>query len=175
VLLGFAFLMVEVLVLQRTIRAVGFPTLNLGLVLATFLVAAGCGSAASARLASPPALRRLLLGLGAALLLLQPLLGVLLPRLDALPLAGRCTALVAVLFPFAFAMGMPFPAGVRFLPRAARALVPWYWGLNGVASVAGSALVVAVVLGAGFTTSGILPAVLYALAALATLGLASRS
>jgi hypothetical protein len=142
-LLGLAFLMVEVLVLQRTILFVGFPTLNLGLVLAVFLVAAGCGSVASQRLTDAGALRVVLLVLGAALAGLMPLLGGLHAPLDKLPLAMRCTAIAGVLFPFAFLMGMPFPAAVRLLRQDLRPVVPWLWGLNGIASVVGSALIVA--------------------------------
>ena len=167
VLLGLAFLMVEVLVLQRTIRVVGFPTLNLGLVLATFLVAAGCGSAVSQRIRRRAALRRVLAGIGLGLLGLLPLLEAIEPTLEALPLAGRCLGLSAVLFPFGFLMGMPFPSGVRLLPGHVRPLVPWLWGLNGIASIAGSALVVAIVLELGFRVTGILPAGLYVLAILA--------
>jgi hypothetical protein len=167
VLLGAAFLMVEVLVMQRTIRSVGLPSLNLGLVLATFLVAAGCGSGASARIGDRLTLRRVLFALGVALAALMPLLGSLPAVLDRLPLGWRCIALVLVLFPFAFAMGMPFPSGIRMLPETARPWVPWFWGLNGVASVGGSALVVAVVLQRGFWITGLLPAALYIMAAIA--------
>ena len=174
VLLGAAFLMVEVLVLQRTIRSVGLPTLNLGLVLATFLVAAGCGSSASARIRDRRTLRVVLLFLGVALAMLMPLLGSLPAVLDRLPLGWRCAALVLVLFPFAFAMGMPFPSGIRMLPETARPWVPWFWGLNGVASIGGSALVVAVVLQRGFWITGLLPAALYLVAAIAA-GCSSRA
>jgi hypothetical protein len=59
---------------------------------------------------------------------------------------------------------MPFPVGVRLLPGATRSWVPWLWGLNGIASVVGSALVVAVVLESGFRLAMLLPATLYALA-----------
>jgi hypothetical protein len=163
--LGLAFLMVEVLVLQRTIRLIGFPALNLGLVLATFLVAAGLGSLASDRLRTRGALGTVLLLLAAALGGLMPLLDAVHAPLERLPLALRSLALVAVLFPFAFAMGMPFPAGLRRLPLAWRALVPYFWGVNGVASIAGSALVVAVVLESGFRQAAMLPAALYLVAA----------
>jgi len=171
-LLGLAFLMVEVLVLQRTILFLGFPALNLAVVLATFLVAAGCGSAASERLNDRRALQIALAALAVGLVGLQPLLGALHAPLDRLPLALRCLAVTAILFPFGFAMGMPFPAGVRLLSQPAQALVPWFWTLNGVASILGSALVVAIVLEHGFVLAGLLPAVAYAAAGLAARGVA---
>jgi len=165
-LLGLAFMMVEILTLQRTILVIGFPTLNLALVLASFLVAAGCGSAASARLTRRRTLALGLLGLGLALAGLMPLLGALRGPLERLPLVLRSLALFGVLFPFGFAMGMPFPSGLRLLPTPLQPLLPWLWGVNGVASIAGSALVVAVVLEVGFARTGLLPAALYALASL---------
>jgi hypothetical protein len=160
-LLGLAFLMVEVLVLQRTILFLGFPTLNLGLVLAVFLVAAGCGSACSTRFATPRRLPWIVGVLALALLALQPLLAALHGTLDRLPLVSRCIVLAGVLFPFAFVMGMPFPALLRALPPALQPVVPWLWGINGVASIAGSALAVAVVLETGFRIAGALPALCY--------------
>ena len=45
------------------------------------------------------------------------------------------------------------------------ALVPWVWGLNGVFSVLGSALVIVVSMQAGFTAALAGAALLYALAA----------
>jgi hypothetical protein len=111
-------------------------------------------------------LQRVLLVLGVALVGLQPLLGVLHAPLDRLPLAARAVAVAGVLFPFGFAMGMPFPTAVRMLPEAARLYVPWFWTLNGVASILGSAVVVALVLEHGFRVAGLLPAALYAAAGL---------
>jgi len=167
VLLGLGFLMVEVLVLQRTILFLGYPTLNLAVVLASFLVGAGCGSLASDRLARGTALRVWLGGLALALAGLMPLLSALHAPLDSVPLGIRCAVVVAILLPFAFVMGMPFPAGVRRLAPEVRTWVPWFWGLNGIASITGSALVVAVVLERGFRLTGLLPAVVYLLAAVA--------
>jgi hypothetical protein len=56
------------------------------------------------------------------------------------------------------------------LPEAARLYVPWFWTLNGVASILGSGVVVALVVEHGFRIAGLLPAVLYA-----TAGLAARA
>lgn len=165
-LLGLAFMMVEILVLQRTILIIGFPTLNLAIVLATFLLAAGCGSAASSRVQRRRTLALVLGALAAALVFLMPLLGALRAPLEQLPLALRGLVLFVVLFPFGFAMGMPFPGGLALLPADLRSLVPYLWGINGLASIAGSALVVAVVLEAGFRSTALLPVGLYALAGL---------
>lgn len=176
VLLGLAFMMVEVLALQKAVRLVGFPTLNLAVVLATFLLSAGLGSMTSQRIAPERArrvLRAVLVVLGLALVGLVPLLDSLYQRFDASSLPVRCLVTAAALAPFAFAMGMPFPLGLRLLPATDRARIPWFWGLNGVASILGSALIVAVVLKTGFHVGALLPAVLYALATVFTVRLAS--
>ena len=111
-----------------------------------------------------------------ALVLLVPILGMVVRGLDMLhdravgwPLAARCAGVVLVVSPCAFLMGMPFPLGIRLLPRAMADFIPWFWGLNGVASILGSALVVACVLEAGFRGATLLPVLVYLMAAAATL------
>lgn len=170
VLLGVAFMMVEVLVLQKTILIIGYPTWNLAVILAAFLLFAGLGSAVGGRLCAGRARTRLqviLVFLGLSLSSLLWILSSLHGATDAWPLATRCAVVALCIFPFAFLMGMPFPVGVRLLHSDCIELVPWYWGLNGVASVLGSALVVAVVLKTGFRVAAVLPAALYLLAAAA--------
>jgi len=167
-LLGLAFLMVEVLAMQLTLRVIGFPALNLALIIATFLVAAGCGSAASTRVATRRGLQVALAALGVTLILFVPMLNAWLEAIERLPLVARCMAVALALFPFGFAMGIPFPAGLRLLAPAARGVIPWLWGMNGVASIAGSAAIVAVVLETGLSRAGLLPASLYLLAILAS-------
>ena len=49
---------------------------------------------------------------------------------------------LAVIGPLAFMMGMPMPSGLRILAAQGEDLVPWAWGVNGVASVLGSVLAV---------------------------------
>ena len=174
-LLGLAFMMVEVLVLQRTILVIGFPTLNLGLVLATFLVAAGCGSAASSRRGraaapSPPArpawarARWADAASGRAARTARPA-----AARGPLPRAGRASSSRSV-----SPWGCRSRAACGCCPPQLRPLVPWLWGVNGVASIAGSALVVAVALQAGLRLTGLLPAALYALAALPLVGFAGE-
>jgi SAM-dependent methyltransferase len=168
VFLGLGFMMVEVLVLQKSLLVIGHPTWNLGLVLATFLLAAGMGSAATARfgLGSSPTLTAVLGFVAVGTVSIVRALELVHAGSDHWSLATRCVVLSATLFPLAFCMGMPFPAGIRRLDRDGAALVPWFWGLNGVASIAGSALIVAAVLELGFRASSVVPAACYAAAAI---------
>jgi hypothetical protein len=43
-------------------------------------------------------------------------------------------------------MGMAFPVGMKFAASRARELTPWFWGLNGAASVVASVLSVCIAL-----------------------------
>jgi spermidine synthase len=176
-LLGVAFMVVEVLALQKTVLLVGFPTLNLAVVLAVFLVAAGAGSATSSRLVERfgrRALVTVLSCLGILLLFLVPLLDRMLPLFDPLSLTWRCIALAVVLSPFAFLMGMPFPMGIRLLEQRVRASIPVFWGLNGVASVLGSTLAVTCALSWGFSLAMLWGTALYLAALVATSALQRR-
>ncbi len=171
VLLGLGFLMVEVLVLQKSLLVIGTPTLNLSLVLCTFLLGAGAGSAASARFAARQRLRWWLLALIPALCLLVRSLDLLHAQAAGWPTLSRCLGVAGVVAPCAFLMGMPFPLALRALPDRLRPWIPWFWGLNGVASILGSALIVACVLQWGFRLATALPAAAYLLALLALLRL----
>ena len=66
-----------------------------------------------------------------------------------LPFAVKVIATVLMLAPAGFAMGLPFPTGLRMLERTHQPSVRWAWSLNAAASVLGSvgALVLALYLG----------------------------
>jgi hypothetical protein len=66
-----------------------------------------------------------------------------------LPFAVKIAATVLMLAPAGFAMGLPFPTGLRMLERAHPSSVRWAWSLNAAASVLGSvgALVLSLYLG----------------------------
>jgi len=171
-LLGVAFMVVEVLALQKTVLLVGFPTLNLAVVLSVFLLAAGLGSAVSARWVEGHGRRALivvLLVLSASLTALTPLLDLLLAPLDAMSTAARCITVAAVLFPFAFLMGMPFPMAVRLLEERQIDSIPVFWGLNGVASVLGSTAAISLALLLGFHLAMLLGVAMYLLTLIVSL------
>jgi hypothetical protein len=107
----------------------------------------------------------LVLILGISIASLIPLLDTLKNHTDSFPLMVRCIMVGGMLFPFAFFMGMPFPLAIKLLPKNRTALVPWLWGLNGVASIPGSAVAVTLVLYLGYRITSLLPAALYCLAA----------
>jgi hypothetical protein len=150
--IGLAFLLVEVVFLQKLLRFVHHPTIALSVVLATFLLAAGAGSLWTAR---EPATRtprhRLVLtvaGIVAAGATLGLMFDPLLARFDAWPLVARIAISALLIAPLAFLMGMPFPLALRELDAP---LVPWAWGINGCASVASPVLATLLAVDIGFT------------------------
>ena len=88
------------------------------------------------------------------------------PALLPLPLAARIAIAVAIVGPLGFAMGMPFPSGLR---RVGGELPdpPFFWGLNGVMSVVGSIGTVLVAVTLGFQVAMIMGAACYVGAAVA--------
>ncbi len=168
VCLGLAFMMVEVLVMQKTIFIIGFPTLNLAVILAVFLFAAGLGSRVGGVLLQNHIQKKLSLALfilGISIASLIPLLDTLKNHTNTFSLMVRCVMVGGLLFPFAFLMGMPFPLGIKLLSGKNAPHVPWVWGMNGVASIVGSVMAISFVLNLGYRMTALFPAALYCAAA----------
>ena len=78
--------------------------------------------------------------------------------------AVRLILTVALLAALGFLMGMPFPVGMRWAGTRQPGVVPWLWGINGLMSVLGSALGIALAIHVGFRVTLFVAAGLYALA-----------
>ena len=150
--LGLAFLFVEIAFLQKLTLLVHHPTIAMALVLATFLLAAGAGSAWSSRV--PPQRGRRVLALAVTGIVVfgvicSVTLDALVAGLAAWPVAARGLLCVALLTPLAFCMGIPFPLALRALDEP---LVPWAWAINGCLSVASATLATLLAVDFGFAT-----------------------
>jgi len=148
--IGLAFLFVEIAFLQKLVLLVHHPTIALALVLATFLLAAGAGSAWSSRVPQARS-RRALAGAVVGIVLLGACYSVVFDTLIAAqaawPAAARAVVGAGLLAPLAFCMGMPFPLALRELDEP---LVPWAWGINGCASVVSATLATLLAVDFGF-------------------------
>ncbi len=69
--------------------------------------------------------------------------------------------------PLGFAMGMPFPRGLALASKAGLPAPPFYWGLNGILSVAGSLGTMVLAVTSGFTVAMLAGSACYLVAALA--------
>jgi hypothetical protein len=67
--------------------------------------------------------------------------------------------------PLGYAMGMPFPRGLALAARAGLPAPPFYWGLNGILSVAGSLGTMLLAVTSGFTVAMVAGCLCYAVAA----------
>jgi hypothetical protein len=164
--IGLGFLAFEIVLIQRFVLFLGFPTYALSVVLFALLLFTGLGSLLSERL------RERRTGLFAALALVTVLIAIaafalqpLLRGLIDLPFAARVAIAIVLLAPAGLLMGVAMPVGLKRLAGLHPAGVPWAWGINGVTSVLGSVLTIFVALNWGFTVATLLAAACYAAAA----------
>lgn len=160
--IGLAFLFVEIAFMQRLTLFLGQPLYAIAVVLSSFLVFGGLGSGASARIDDRRA-RYVPLAVAAVALLGLAVVRPLTALALALPDPAKIGISIALVAPLAFAMGMPFPLGLRRLAHSDPSAIPWAWGINGTASVLSSMLATLVAVHFGFSVLVALAAVLYAL------------
>lgn len=172
--LGIGFIVLEITLVQMLGYYLGHPLLGLGVTLSTLLLCCGLGSWWSGRWPVAHTPRRLQIAL-AIVVGMGLIYSVALPaamRLTlATPLATRVTLVVLLIAPLGFALGIPFPSGLRLLADDFQ-LVPWMWAINAGATVFGSALATMIVMHLGFALTLRVGALVYA-AALVLVWLAS--
>jgi hypothetical protein len=146
--IGFAFLLVEIPLIQKFILYLGQPAYAMTTVIFALLLFSALGSRLSRRLPL-----RLALGTLALLLLSAPVwLQATLDFTLGLPLAYRLWLSLVLLAPVGFLMGVPFPGGTYHLlrPEAPAAQIAWAWAVNGAASVIAAVLAALLALTFGF-------------------------
>ncbi|UCE19774.1 MAG: hypothetical protein JSV84_05385 [Gemmatimonadota bacterium] len=157
--LGFGFMFVVIVLIQKFILFLGRPVYALSVILFSVLVFSGCGSLASSKLGFRakifvPFLSIVII---AYLIVLSPLFHVCLGQ----SLTLRIVISVILLAPLCFIMGFPFPLGIRTLNSICPASIPWAWGMNSCSSVVGSIVAGAVALYFGFSVVFILAGMIY--------------
>ncbi len=152
--LGFGFILVEIPLIHRFILFLGHPVYALTVVLFALLISSGLGSLSTQRVESGTEGR----ALAGSLLWVLALLAVsdfavppILRHFVGAPTPAKAVASVALIAPLGFAMGRPFPLGIRVVHARVTRLVPWVWGVNGAASVLGSVVAVVLAITLGFT------------------------
>jgi spermidine synthase len=177
VAVGLGYILVEIAFIQRFVLFLGHPTYALTVVVFLLLLSSGAGSLLSGKwLANTMRARLPLLAIVLAILVCVFLLPLLLDKLVGLPFAGKLLISSLLLVPLGFAMGMPFPTGLRALtnrsstatrlPGQAHSIVEWAWAMNAASSVLGSvlAMVIAIQFGLDITLASGAGAYLLALA-----------
>jgi SAM-dependent methyltransferase len=175
--LGLGFILVEIGLLPKLTIFLGGPAYALAITLFTLLSCAGLGSLLSSRRASDPLeLVAKVIPAAAVLIVLAALsLDTITTRLLGLPLVGRAAASVLLIGPIGLLLGMPFPAGLRYLDVVSPELKPWAWGINACATVVGTSLCMILVTALGFRSAFFVGAAVYALGYVALRASSSRS
>jgi len=83
-------------------------------------------------------------------------------------------AMLALLLPVGFVMGMAFPGGMRLVNRLDPNGIPVHWGANAVASTIGTTLATVIAMTEGFRLALLAGAGLYLAVALLMFGMGSR-
>ncbi len=150
--LGMAFILIEIVFIQKFTLFMGNPTYSVTVVLFSLLTAAGIGSFISSRFANYP--QKALLFIIPGVVLISFLLLYLSPAIFDIFLGystfARILVSVIMIFPLGIIMGMPFPLGIRITDNVSKDLIPWVWGINGYTTVIGSVLCVILALTFGF-------------------------
>jgi hypothetical protein len=167
VAIGLGYILVEITFIQRFVLFLGHPTYALTVVVFLLLLSSGAGSMASRKLLRETASVWFpLVAIILALLLYVLVLPRILSGLVGLAFGIKLLASAMLLAPLGFAMGMPFPTGLRALAigpqmdtpqlnsdSSSRAPLEWAWAMNAGASVLGSvtAILIAIQFGLNVT------------------------
>jgi spermidine synthase len=166
VAVGLGYILVEIAFIQRFVLFLGHPTYALTVVVFLLLLSSGAGSLASRRRIA--GIQRVWLPLAfiaSALLLYVFILPGILNALVGIFFAAKLLVSAALLVPLGFAMGMPFPTGLRALagpmpefPAASKGdfqenAVEWAWAVNAGSSVLGSVLAIVIAIQFGLNVT----------------------
>ena len=181
VAVGLAYILVEIAFIQRFVLFLGHPTYALTVVIFLLLLSSGAGSLLSRRWLSETSRGWMpLILLVVAIALYTWGLTGLLSSLIGLPFVAKLAVSGIVLVPLGFAMGMPFPTGLRTLANTTEVELPaselgepanlednaveWAWAMNAASSVLGSVLAMVIAIHFGLNVTLACGAAAYALA-----------
>jgi hypothetical protein len=139
--IGAGYIIIQVALIQKFVLFLGHPTYALTVIIFSMLLSSGCGSFAGKRIVrnDPVRLRRLLLAVVFANIVIALVVTPICEGGVALPFAIKVLITIALISPLGFAMGMPFPTGLTLLERIMPASIRWAWAVNAASSVLGSA------------------------------------
>jgi spermidine synthase len=175
---GLGYILVEIAFIQRFVLFLGHPTYALTVVIFLMLLSSGAGSLTSRRwLGQKPSAAIPLMAIVIAIALYVFVLPGLLNALVGLTLVVKFLISGCLLVPLGFAMGMPFPTGLRALASfpapefpagqkndTSQSAVEWAWAMNAASSVLGSVLAMVIAIQFGLNVTLACGAVAYLLA-----------
>ena len=151
IFIGVSYILIEIALIQKFILFLGHPTYSLTIIVFSLLITSGIGSYFSKRFLarSDSRLIGLLISVSVLVAVMAFNLVWLLRTAIVWPFWSKVVLSVLIVAPAGFAMGMPFPTGLRRLETQSPLYVKWAWSLNAAASVLGSvgAILLAIYLG----------------------------
>lgn len=153
IFIGAGFMLVEILLTKRFSFYLGYPHLNIAIILFTVLIGTGVGSLISGmikmgNIKKYTGLASLLLI--AALTAFELTHNIFIKTTINLPLTIRALIIVFYLLPVSTLLGFFFPSGMRMAGDICPGHTAWLWGINGIASVMGSAASIVIAMSYGF-------------------------
>jgi len=192
-LIGAAFMLFEIAMIQKFILFLGSPIYSLAVVLFSLLVFTGIGAWLSDRIgkrgkvtdkledplvgatqsdgAIQPKPWKYIIAISILILIFAFLLTPMFKAMIGLSIFWRCLTAIVLLAPMGLLLGFPFPSGIRMLSENydgesdGAALIPYAYGLNGALSVLGSVAALILALCFGFQFNIYLGIILYLCAA----------
>lgn len=170
--IGMGFMLIEIAQLQRLSTFLGHPTYSLAVLLFSLLLSGGLGSLTTSRVmfaseSKDRAARLVATAFVAALCGLATRFVV--AECASTPMAGRIALSIVLVAPMGLFMGMCFPLGMRLAARTCPESTPWFWGINGAASVVASVLAIVIALTAGIHAAFFTGVAFYVLATLSAI------
>jgi len=163
IMLGVAFMFVEVTLMQKLVLFLGHPAYSIPVVLASLL-----GSAALGSFLVPVIKQRMrlqasfvLLCTGIFLLATSAYLPYVVNTFLGISFTYRIIISVLAVSVVGIPMGTAFPLGLAAISKSHPASVAWAWAVNGASSVVGSVLVIIISMGIGFTAAILIASFLY--------------
>lgn len=151
--IGMAFMIVEVILIQKYTMFIGPSSYSLITILLTLLLSSGIGSRFAAKVKNEFAFLAIVGWIILDILVFNNLF-YLLSDLEMLP---RILVSAVMIIPLGFFMGMPFTKGSLIVKE----LIDWGFAVNGAASVLGSCTIILIAIAFGFDTALLLAGLLY--------------
>ncbi|MGC2049696.1 MAG: SAM-dependent methyltransferase [Gallionella sp.] len=176
-LIGFAFMFMEIAFIQKFVLFLSHPLYAVAVVLCAFLVFAAAGSwlaghGQNGRWQAADKVTLAVSVLGAISLLYIAIMPNMFQALIHFSDAAKIIISVTLIAPLAVCMGVPYPTGMTRLAKMSEEAIPWAWAINGFASVVGAVLATLLAIHLGFAAVILLAAMIYGMAAVALRGFA---
>lgn len=154
-LIGLGFMFVEIALVARLSVFLGHPIYALGVLLFSIIASAGLGSYLSGGfpLTKRPWVYIYPVAIAAAIIAVRFIAPFVGHRMVASSMPAKIAASVLTVVPLGLLLGVAFPTGMRLVAMVSPRETPWYWALNGIFGVLGSALTVLVSIDFGISTS----------------------